>query len=280
MIYNKFFGNNLNMNKSRLAILIDSCFATAVIFITLFFWIRKYIKSAFLLFFACILLSLLAFIVIFKYFIKRFNTNNLSQKQSKHLKNCMNSLKFSPNETTSAFFKKLLNCKQIKDNIFENDNYLFFIKLRTPLGLDTFFEALDLHFSKHKTVIFICEKFEEDFKKLTDSNSENFHIFSSSDLYELMKTSNMFPASLENDKPFKQKLKDKFSQFISTITKKHFKDYLFSGLSLLAISFFIPYSFYYAIIGTILIILSVICLLKPSTSLTKNKISLADTIKK
>jgi len=280
MIYNKFFGYNLSMNKSKLAILIDSCFATMLIFITLFFWFRKHIKSAFLLFFICILLSLLAFVIIFRYFIKKYNLNNITQKESKHLKNCLNFLKFSPNETTSAFFKNLLNSKQIKNHIFENDEFLFFINLRTPLNLNNFFEALDLHFSKHKTIIFICEKFEDDFKALAESNFKNLQIFLPNDLYSLMKSTNLFPVNLESHKTFKQKINDKILLFLSTITKKHFKDYLFSGLSLLTISFFIPFSFYYAIAGTILIILSIICFLKPSASINKNKISLIDTIKK
>jgi len=135
----------------------------------------------------------------------------------------------------------------------------------------------------NKNLIFISEKYDNEFKDLIESSNKNFSIFDTQELYKLMKLKNEFPIPLEETKTFKQKSKIKILTFISTLTKHHFKDYLFSGLSLLAFSFFIPFSIYYAIFGTLLITLSIICLFNSKSNSSKqinNLSSLSETIKK
>lgn len=266
------------MYKSKLAILIDSLSATMIIFITLFFLLKKYIKSAFFLIFCCIFGSIIGFVIIFKYFIKNYNLNELSFKESSHLENCLNSLKFSSSKNLTDYFEKLLNIKNIGFNYFENEQSLFFINIKRPISTNDFFDALDKSYDHKKPVIFICEKYDDGFKNLLNCSKFNFEIFTFSQVYEIMKTKNFFPEKFDNI-TFKLKVKQKFNNFILGITKKHFKDYLFSGLSLLALSFFIPYSFYYSIVGILLLIISMICLFKRNINPKLSKLSLSDYIK-
>lgn len=278
MIYYLILVNNKIMYKSKLAILIDSLSATVIIFITIFFILRRYIKSAIFLIFCCIFASLLSFIAIFYCFLKKYKLNNLSFKESRHLENCLNSLKFSSSKTSINFFEKLLNIKYISSCFYENETSLFFINIKQSLSSNDFFEAIDKSYEYQKNLIFICEKYDDDFKNLLNSSKLDFKIFTFSQVYEIMKNKKLFPKEFENIS-FQTKLKNKFNTFTSTISKKHFKNYLFSGLSLLALSFFIPYSFYYSIVGLILLIFSILCLFKRNEKPIISKNSLSDYIK-
>lgn len=276
------FGNNKCMIKSKLAIAIDSITASLLIFIVAFFWLKRYIKNALFLFFICIIISLVSFVTIFKNFIKNYNLQNISIKESKHLSKCLHSLKFSPHFTNVIFFEKLLKSKYLKNNIFENEQNIYYINLRTKLESKDFFDALDYQYKNNsKKLIFICENYSDEFKILLENKNDIFNICSSTELYNLMKETNTFPVIIEQKINFKQKMKNKIDRFISTLTKKHFKDYLFSGLSLIILSFFIPYSLYYAIIGTILLSISILCLVKSKNNKFRHqKNPLINSIKK
>jgi len=283
MIFLFIFGNNLFMIKSKLAICIDSISITILIFITLIFWLNKYIKNAFYLYFLCIIISLCLFFIIFKYYIKQYNLKNITNKELKHLKCCVNFFKLSEKDKVSDFFKKLFYAKNTAYDFYETDKYIYYINIRKPLNCEDFYKALDYHHMNNKNLIFISEKYDNEFKDLIESSNKNFSIFDTQELYKLMKLKNEFPIPLEETKTFKQKSKIKILTFISTLTKHHFKDYLFSGLSLLAFSFFIPFSIYYAIFGTLLITLSIICLFNSKSNSSKqinNLSSLSETIKK
>lgn len=272
------------MNKSKLAISIDSISITLLFFITILFFFRRYIKNAFLLFFICIFISLCLFILIFRYFIKKHNLQKITIKDSKHANICLQNIKLSSKETCNNFYKSLLNCTHINKNIYENEKFLYYINLRSSLSCYDFFTALDHHHTNNKKqLIFISIACDEEFKNLLETTADTFYYFSYSELYQLMKKTQIFPVDILPEKTISQKFKIKLNSFLSTITKHHFKDYFFSGLSLIMISFFVPYTVYYSIFGTFLLILSIICLFKSKNNnlpSKKNKISLTDTIKK
>ncbi len=271
------------MNKSKFAIAIDAVTSSIITFIITFFICRKFIKSAFFLFFVCILASFLAFVAIFKFFVRKFHLKNISLKEQKRLNLCLNFFKFSPIKETQNFLKNLLNASQKNDLFFENENYIFYINFRFSLSEKDFFSAFDYYnLSQLKELIFVCEKCDEDFKKLLQFYNNKFYLFNFVDFYELMKFKNNFPTKFEVSLPFSQRLKNKLKSLTSSINRKHFKNYFFSGLSLLALSFFLPFTFYYSIFGSLLLILSIACLLKSSSEkISNNKnFSLIDATKK
>lgn len=269
------------MIKSKLAILIDSIFITLISFVVSYFWIRKYIKSAFFVIFISILISLSVFFVTFKYFMKKYNLSNISIKENKHLLSCLKSLKFSNKNFFITYFENLLSCTYKFNQFFENENNIYYINFRTILSLNEFYNIYDFSLiNKNKPIIILCDSYDENFKTLL--TNVNFYIFNFNDIYHIMKLKNLFPISIAENKTFKTNLKNKLSIFLSTINKSNFKNYFFSGLSLMLISFFIPFSFYYAVCGTIFLILSIFCLTRTkqlSLSNNQNK-NLFELIKK
>jgi len=281
MIFCHNFGYKLFMYKSKLAIALDSILISLLTFIVTFFWTRRFIKSAFFAIFICIFVSLCLFVVIFCYFIKKYKYNKLSLSEQKHLKLCIENLKFSPIQTQIEFFENLFSAKSKGNKIFENSNYIVLINIRNQLCENDFYNAIDYSFSSQKKVIFVCVNFNNEFKNLYFNYSHNFQIFYINDLYQLMKASNKFPINQPQQPCFKQKLKIRLTTFISTISRHRFKDYFLSGLSLVFLSFFIPYSLLYLLIGSILLFLAIICLLtKKNNIISKKQVSLIDTIKK
>ncbi len=271
------------MTKTKLAVAIDSLWLTIIIFLTSFFIVRRFIKNAFSLCFVCILLSICSFFLIFKFFIKQYNLKNISIKDQNLLNKSLKYLKFLKFKDYISFFQKLLNAKLFKENILENENYFFYLNLRESLDESDFFVALDLQHMHKKKVVFICENFSLEFKNLIEEHPDKFLTFTATDVFLLMKKQELFPIEPDAKTSTSQNLKIKFSKFLNTLTKRNFKDYFFSGLSLVAFSFFLPFSFYYSILGIFLLSLSIICLFKSKSNnliIKQTKISLIDTIKK
>jgi len=269
------------MIKSKLAITIDSVFISLLCSFILYAWINRYLKNAFLSFFICNIALVLLFFIFFKYFIKKHNLENLKEKDLSLAKKCFHHLKYCPDNESITFFEKLLNSKNKTTNIYENHNQIFYINIKQPLCENDFLTANEYKLSspKNKNLFFISIAETEDFKNTLSSSPITYTLYNQTELFELMKIKNYFPInSFSKDKFSKFKLlKTKLKQSLS---KQNFKHFLFSGLSLIAISLFLPFMFYYLIIGTILIFLSLVCLLSKPTQTEKPKQKLIDIIKK
>ena len=102
--------------------------------------------------------------------------------------------------------------------------------------------------------------------------------------FQSIKSKNLFPKSIT--KKINVKKQSKFlvikNNIKEAITKARFKEFFFSGLSLVAISIFVPFSLYYLISGTIFLIISILCLIvkKSSNEPIKNVENLSDFLLK
>lgn len=271
------------MTKSKLAILFDSVLVSIILCFVLFLWIQRKLKNAFLSLFLCIFISILVFIAIFLRQIKKYNLNKLKLKDLKFAENCFSYLTFCKENEYIDFFKNLLSCKRITGFIFENTKFIFYINLKTTLSEKDFFIANEYYLlnTKNKTLLFIQSNYDEQFLKLMQSSPHKFLIYNKSDLFNIMKSSNTFPIQRTTQAPKQPKLQILKIRLNSSLTKNKFKDFFISGLSLLTISLFIPYSIYYLICGSTLITLSLICLLnKQKTPSSQKQESLLDLIKK
>ena len=117
------------MTKTKFSIILDSFFITFLVFIILYIWLNKYLKNAIYSFILCIFISFIIFFAIFKHFLKKFNIKNLKSKDLKFADKCFKSLLFSDNKSNVTFFEKLLEAKQISNNIYKNDFSFFYLSL-------------------------------------------------------------------------------------------------------------------------------------------------------
>lgn len=273
------------MIKNKFAIFFDSLIICLLTSFVIFIWSSKYIKNAIFCYFVCILIFLLMFVVIFNYSLKKYNIKKLSIKDIKFASVCFNSLiNFSHHELIN-FYEKLFDAKQISNNIFSNNNIYFYIDLQKHLTDSDFLNANQFYLETDKSLplIFVSIGFTEEFNKLLSLSSFNYQTYESADVFNLMKNTNLYPASETQSQP--KNIKNTFlkakTKFIGALTKNKFKNFFLSGLSLILISIFIPYSIYYQIFGTFFLILSIVCLFDKSTNNNQNqKTSLTSLIKK
>ena len=272
------------MKKSKLAILFDCFFISLIMFFIFYIWLNRYIKNAILSLFICILISFSLFTVIFLQNLKKYHKNTSTKNESVFLKKCLQHFKFEQTKTINCFIEKLLNCTQISNNIFKNEDYAFYINLKHEISSTDFLIANDyaLENNLNSKLAFICDEQSTSFKQCLSESPIKYLVFDFKDLFEIMKIKNLFPIEKNFKKvTFSDIIKSKKISFIESLSKQNFKKYFLSGLSLLFLSTFIPYSFYYILSGTILLIFSIICLLSKNKIQTKKEtISLSNIIKK
>ena len=96
-----------------------------------------------------------------------------------------------------------------------------------------------------------------------------------------MEQKSFYPITSDNPKAKnKKQLLLKYKNKITNLSKKDFKNLFITGLSLLFISLITPYSFLYLLIGSVLLILSIISLLKKNISTPDSSQEFFESIKK
>lgn len=266
------------MKKTKTAIFFDSLFVSILLSFLSFLWIRKYTKNAFFSYFVCILILFLIFFSIFLHFIKKYNLSTISSKQAKQIDFVINQTTyFSENEYIN-FFEKLLNAKHISGYIFLCKNLYFYINTKTNLDANDFHIANNFYLKSNKenNLCFIGNGTTNDFTKLILSSPNPYTVFQTSELIPLVAKSDMINTPTTTKPKYKDKIKSKLPIILS---RKNFKNYFISGVSLATLSIFIPYSFYYLLIGSLLILISIITLFFKNYEPTQTKQSLKDIIK-
>lgn len=269
------------MTKTKLSTMFDSFFISTTLSFILYLWINRYLKNAKISLFICIIAYILMFFTIFKKENSKYNLNKLKFQDQKLANLQLSFLIYSSDKINNDYFCKLLNCTHITNNIFENKQTYFYINLKTELN------DFDFHFAnnfyettlKSKSLVFIYNKINDSFKNLILNAPTKFEIFDFNNLFLFMKEKQLYPSSINIKNSRLKKLKLFKEKTLSSLTKKHFFKFFFSGISLLFISIFIPFSFYYMIFGTILLIFAIACLFCKHSPL-KNNSSLKNFIDK
>lgn len=273
------------MNKTKISLIIDSLIISFLISLIISFWAKKYIKSAKFGYFFLILINILLFIAILISLFKSHNKNLFKKNNESFLKKSLTSLIMIDEKNYHTFICNLFNCIKIDQYFFKVDNYFLHINLKANLSPENYFYAQEL-FLKYKNddskLIFIYQKKEKSFDDLISFSNLNFEIISSDCIIKLMDHKKIFPVN--KDEIRQVSIKYKIKKYIKTKTsgfqKSHFKQILFSGLSLLFLSLITPFSNYYLLIGTILICLSIIALFKKDYKISKDENIFLDSILK
>lgn len=270
------------MLKTKTAVIIDSLFVCIISFVLLLLWLSNFIKNAFFLFFICNLIIIFEFVVILKSNLKKHNLSKLKFKELEKIKKYFNYLAYSSFVETKIFFEKLLNAKYLKYNFYQNKQSIFYINIKRKLNAEDFEIANNYYWSTNKNLplSFICIDSDAEFLNILKNSPTKFNLYNFNDISELISINKIdlnFNKEYSNSNCKLKTIKEKFSL---SLTKNHFKDFFVSGLSLIAISFFIPFSTYYKITGTLLLILSIISLFNRTKVLKVKDTSLVSLINK
>lgn len=255
------------MVKSKFALFVDSVILSIILTILSFVWFRKIFKSANYINFFLIIILILCFILIYNFLLKINKKKIFKNNNEKFLNSCLNHLLICPFEEYKNFICKLLNCCHINEFIFKINNHFLYINLKTETTPNDYFSAQEIFLKEsniESKLYFICKSKSKSFDEIIELSKLKLYILEYDIISKLMAQKNIFP--IEKDKvkkqPFKQTLIKYFKNKTQGLTNKHFKELFFSGISLLFLSLIVPFSNLYLILGSFLLIISIITLFR------------------
>lgn len=247
------------MIKSKFAIIVDNISLSFILFIILYFWINKLLKQSIISLVVSLVLSIIFFIVKVVLSSKKRQKVINGKKEKELFLLSKNNLKYSLINNSLKYLESLLNSKYIGNNVFENEQSYFYINFYNNLNCYDFIIANNFYLqsNKSKSLHFICDSISEEFNNLIENSPVKYQIFYFNDLFEIMKIKNTYPTNIGiNRNKNKINLKQIKNKMIDIFTKIKFRDTFFSGISLVLLSIIVPYSLYYLIVGSILLLLS------------------------
>lgn len=267
------------MVKSKLALIFDSLFISSLTTFLIFVWLHNKIKNANLFHFFLNLINLSLFILVLVLFLKLHNKNLFKANNEKQLKSSLDFLMQCDYKTYSSFLTKLIGCEKITDYFYKFRSEFLYINIKTPLLSKDYFDAQELFFNNKTSdskLYFIKISTDKSFDDIAKISKLSFTILPHSTLASLMQKKNMFPIT-ENKITktlLKQKIKSSIKTKTSAITKSHFKEIFLTSISLLFLSLVVPFSNYYLVIGTVLLIISIVSLFKKDIPTSNNDIDI------
>ena len=261
-------------------------FRIFLIFLICFVWVRYFVNNLSIALLYTSLLTLCIELIIHFILEKKLEKNKLKQAEEKLAEKISINFIHDPNKAINYYYKLCSTrylCKKTK----------YYIEIKNELNLENASSKKIILFpiysfdeiSKQK-ILEIVRKIEKlhpsklvicgyEFSKNSYELIKNFKDFkviildSKNCFLKLIKFYNYYPENLkeisfQNKTNFKNILKE-------AITKKRAKGYLFSALILLFSSFIVRLNIYYVIISTILLTLSLICLIFPISTKTFNE---------
>lgn len=263
------------MVKSKLALIFDSLFISSLSTFLLFIWLHNKVKNANLFHFFLNLINLSLFALVLVLFLKLHNKKLFKANNEKQLNSSIDFLIQCDYKTYSSFLTKLIGCEKITDYFYKFGSNFLYINIKTPLSSKDYFDAQELFFNNKTSdskLYFIIISTNKSFDDIAKISKLNFSILPLNTLANLMQKKNIFP--ITEDKIAKTSLKQKIKSTIKTktsaITKSHFKEIFLTSISLLFLSLVVPFSSYYLISGTILLIISIVSLFKKDIPTSNN----------
>jgi len=262
------YGKQLNMSKFKIVNLFDKIFITIAIFLVSFAWVNFYIRSLWVTFVFSLIFTFACVFVLYYFLNKKNAKKELNLKEKDNINKNYYIFRLTPHCERLKLLKKVLekfySC-ELKHNIltYEKENKTHLVILATNLDtltqndllslldefLDVKTDVIDIVCNENKTIntdIFTNKKIE---------------IINKSTLYNLFKLAEIYPEAKNlNLKSNKIHLKD---IILSMFTPRKAKSYFLCGLVLIFSSIILPYNVYYIIVGSMLLLFSVICKLIP-----------------
>lgn len=257
------------MSKFKIINLLDNLFLTIASFLIIFAWVNFYIRNLWISFIFGIIFTF-AVMVLFQYLFSKKQTKiKLKNENLKNINDSFFAFRILPK---SSKIKLLSSCFDEGNTVSQFDDYLL-INSSGKISLIIFsthqerLEQPDLYKIlesienvHHDKIIIICETYNPNIKLKLFSNKE-IELVNKEKLYhDYFVKFNQFPPTQNINK---EVYKFDFIDFLKAffIPQKS-KSFFICGLILLFSSFILPYNYYYIVVGSMLIMFSIICKLR------------------
>lgn len=265
----------MNIPKKIISV-IDYIVTRGLAFVVIFIWFRAYYfsntQAALYALAATLGLIFIFDLLLFKRkkkYAQKKAEQELAQKYTQYFS-------LRSDKENLLFFETLLSKKfevQIEDKIIKlrkNNEYIALIPKFLPQKLSPQNLTELIKESKdYKNIIILSGGFSTQTQTFAQTISDKkIYLYDENDTYMLMKEYDcLFELPATPKKASKKAVFMELAQY--ALSKKRFKGYLFASLILLLYSFVIPYSIYYRIAGSLLLIMAIVSLkdiqLKPKT---------------
>lgn len=265
------------MSRFKVVRIVDFLFKMFVIFLVSFAWIRFYVYDLTMTLLVSIPVTLALSYIMFVILNMRKNKKQISAKQLQQCEECFISFQLMTKSDQLNFLYELIpnefEKKKEKQHIKYNSN-----DAKCALVPLTEFDIINdtqllncvkSFLSGYKKVIIICGNYTDSAKKMSKAfkNIQVILLNKQETYANLFLEYNKFPA---NDCITKNATKLTFKDILKlSISKEKTKGYFISGIFLIFASIIIPYSLYYIIFGSCLLVLSLVCFLNKDKSASK-----------
>ncbi len=251
------------MKKLLFVAISDTLFLAFIGFILSFILIDYFVYKPYSIILA-VCFSLLVGLISFKKLSTRANKTHTANKHSEDLYKVFYQLRFESKEKLTSRFIRAFNkngyeTERKKGGIYlKEKEVMVFIKFGfDPLQKADVVKAFNCITKSEKAVI-MAENFTDEIRDFVRLFDGKVLLIDGEKIYKLLKTSDELPKiTVENEQSSNKK-----PRFVANFfAKKSAKRFLLFGTTFLLMSFVVPLKLYYVISGTIMLILSAICLL-------------------
>ena len=254
----------------------DRLMVSCAIFLILYAWINFYIRNLWTTFILAIIFSSAIVYVIYYLINKKQEKTQIKKDNIKEINLKFLAFKLSSIEEKVTLIKSILSLKYdvtIKNNeIFyqdgENRHMLIFACEQSEINNNDILNLISKHNKKGiNNLDIVCDTFSSNINTNILKNLK-VNLIDKTKLYdEFFQKSNLYPNSENLDSKI---TKLSFVEILKNMfIPRRAKSYFFCGLILIFSAIILPYFIYYLIMGTILLIFSVLCKILPK--LTKNQ---------
>ncbi len=251
------------MEKSRLARAIDNFVLAIAIFTLVFLFFKQFIKSNLVCLSLTFVLSCFFVYLIRAHQNKRFSKLSIKKSELKDIENCNFELRKLPQKKQLEFFKTLLHSfcptEQGGGLLLNNGVFICMDFNEEELSQSTVYKTYAMADGENKLseIVILCNGASEPARQLVKKLDKKISIFTPIETYALMKKYNHFPTQSDASAKSPHRTFPLFHVFM----KSRARDLIRIGLALNFVAIFIPFSKYYIIVGSISLLLGVICLL-------------------
>lgn len=246
------------MTRSKFALFIDNLSIMFVLTLLSFIFLRSIFINKILCLILSILIGFLVLKIIIKFQNRYYNKLSIKNEEIKNIEKTNIYLRKMQDDTLYELFCKALTpyAPQKNDNaILLNNNIVFYIFLnKDQLSPQDIFEAYKKSFinTNLKEIVIVCNTLsKEAIQTLNNFRDIKITLFAKTETYSFLKKANCLPE-------FKEENQLKKRKNIFNFQKKQYKHFIKCGILLYISSLFIPYTNYYLITASILLICGVL----------------------
>ncbi len=250
---------NCCMVKTRFAQAIDTTLFVVGASFVVYAWVNKYVKLSWVSIIITGIVSFVAAKIIWSLCTKKYNKRNLKTQELKFAQNCIDYLALNPSCCQPLFLKIIQNSKKLGNFLIEGKDLYYFDYSSETTNLATITKIYNkLKSAKCQTCFLFTSSISPKAKSAIDSY-QKIEWVADYDAYLMMKDKNTFPITEQKNAKLERK---KWKNAIKmAFERKKAKSYLGYGILLLAISFILPYTILYCVVGTIFVLFALLCLI-------------------